>query len=162
MSRARAYQLSDVGASPVNPKAPFVIVYDTREQTVPPFPDGVLLERKTMSTGDYTCPDLEGLAVIERKSTSDFASSITWGRERLDDEMRRMRDYQRKCFVVEGNITDVMRMTGAHPHTVIGSVASFTARYDCPVIFAGNSAGAGRMIAGILRRWREVLLGVIE
>jgi len=135
----------------------FVIYCDSREQTPPPFPNGVRLERVTMSEADYTTPALQGIAVIERKSADDFASSITAGRERFDDEIRRLLPYRWKCIVVEGELSQIYRERQIHPHSVLGSIASFMARSDLPTLFAVNAVGAGRLIAGILRRWEERL-----
>jgi ERCC4-type nuclease len=114
-----------------------------------------LLERWTLETGDYTTPMLQPIAVIERKSVSDFASSITRDRERFDDEIRRMLAYRWRAIVVEGDLSEVYRVSGAHPHSILGSCASFFARSDCPVLFAVHPHGAGRLICGILRRWEE-------
>jgi hypothetical protein len=50
---------------------------------------------------------------------------------------------------------EVYRVSAAHPHSVLGSIASFFARSDCPCLFAVNAHGAGRLISGILRRWEE-------
>jgi len=57
--------------------------------------------------------------------------------------------------VVEGELTEVYRVTRMHPHALLGSIASLYARHDVPVLFAANPAGAGRLIAGLLRRWEE-------
>jgi len=111
-----------------------------------------------MAEGDYTTEMLQGIAVIERKSISDFASSITHGRERFDDEVRRLMAYRWRAIVVEGEIGEVWRNHAVHPHSVIGSVASFFARADLPCLFAGTPAAGGRLIAGILRRWEERLI----
>jgi ERCC4-type nuclease len=136
---------------------PLVVFADTREQTIPPFPEGVTVERVTMAEADYTTPLLQGIAAIERKSLLDFASSITHGRERLDDELRRLIPYRWKCIVVEGDLGTLYRESAVHPHSVIGSIASFYARRDCPTLFVLNPAGAARLIAGLLRRWEERL-----
>ena len=135
-----------------------IVCCDSREQTPPPFPDGVLLERWTLETGDYTTPTLQPIAVIERKSVSDFASSLTRDRERFDDEIRRMLSYRWRAIVIEGDLSEVYRVSAAHPHSILGSIASFFARSDCPCLFAANPAGAGRLICGILRRWDERLV----
>ena len=137
--------------------APFVIYADTREQAVPPFPAGVEVQRVTMSEADYTSPRLQGIGVIERKSISDFASSISHERERFDDEVRRLTGYRWKAIVIEGDLSAVYRAGRLHPHSVLGSIASFFARADLPCLFAVNAAGAGRLIAGILKRWEERL-----
>jgi ERCC4-type nuclease len=136
---------------------PFIIYCDTREQMPPPFPDGVTLERVTMAEADYTTHLLQGIAAIERKSLSDFANSITRDRERFDDELRRLVPYRFKCICVEGDLGTLYRESAVHPHSVIGSIASFYARRDCPTLFVLNAAGAGRLIAGLLRRWEERL-----
>jgi ERCC4-type nuclease len=135
--------------------APFIVICDTREQAIPPFPPGVVVERWTLDAADYTTPTLQGKAVIERKSISDFASSITHERDRFDDELRRLLAYRWKCIVVEGDLSEVYRASATHPHSILGSIASFFARSDCPTFFAVNPTGAGRLIVGILRRWEE-------
>lgn len=137
-------------------KAPeLVVLVDTREQMIAEFPTGVTVTRATLDAGDYTTELLQGIGVIERKSVSDFANSITHDRERFEDCIRRLRDYRWRCIVVEGDIGDVWRLWAIHPHSVVGTCASFWARSDCPVLFAGTRAAAGRLIAGILRRWEE-------
>lgn len=135
--------------------APFIVLADTREQMVPPFPEGVVIERRMMKEGDYSTPALVDVARIERKSASDFASTITWGRERFDREVERLRAIRFKAVVVEADVHDVYRASAVHVHSVIGTIASLYARYDLPVLFIGNPAGAGRLIAGLLRRWEE-------
>jgi ERCC4-type nuclease len=132
--------------------APFIVYADTREQSIPPFPSGVTVERVTLDAADYTTPVLQGVAVIERKSVGDFASTITAGRERFEDEIRRLDGYRWRAIVVEGDLSQVYRAT-----SILGSIASFYARHDLPTLFAVNAAGAGRLIAGILKRWEERL-----
>jgi ERCC4-type nuclease len=134
-----------------------VILADPREQRIPPFPEGVVVERATLAEGDYTSRLAQGIGVIERKSVSDFASSITHSRERFDDEIRRLRNYRWKAIVIEGDLSDVYRAGHVHPHSVLGSIASFFARADLPCLFAVNPSGAGRLIAGVLKRWEERL-----
>jgi DNA excision repair protein ERCC-4 len=137
------------------PPKPFVILADTREQLIPPFPDGVVVERATLETADYTTPVLRTIAVIERKSPGDFASTLSWGRQRFDREVERLQGFVWKAVVVEGELSEVFRSSATHPHAIIGSIASLFARHDTPVLFVGNPAGAGRLISGLLRRWEE-------
>lgn len=134
---------------------PLTILVDTREQTIPPFPEGVVLERTTLHESDYTTPALKTIAVIERKSICDFAATLSWGRERFDRQVQRLQAYRWKCVIVEADITAVYRGTAMHPNAIIGSIASLYARWDVPTLFIGNPAGAGRLIAGLLRRWEE-------
>jgi ERCC4-type nuclease len=136
---------------------PLEVLYDSREQTpFEPLP-GVTLTRVTLETGDYTTELLQGIAAVERKSVSDFASSITHGRERFDDEVRRLRAYRWRTVIVEGDVSDISRVSGVHPNSVIGTVASFQARSDLPCLFAGSRLAAARLTFGLLRRWQERL-----
>lgn len=137
--------------------SPLVVLVDTREKAIPPWPPGVVVERATLSEGDYTSRLAQGIGVIERKSVSDFCGTITRSRERFEDEIRRLAGYRWKAIVVEGDLSDVYRATETHPHSILGSIASFFARTDLPTFFAVNAAGAGRLIAGILKRWEERL-----
>lgn len=141
----------------MKPAATFTVWVDPREKRVPPMPPGVVLEWVWQDAADYTSEKLQGIAALERKSPEDFARSITHERERLEDEVRRLRGYRFKALVVEGNIDDVCRAARVHMHAVLGTVASFLARSDLPVLFAGSPAGCGRLIAGILKRWEERL-----
>lgn len=134
-----------------------IVLYDTREQNPIEALPGVVMRRVTMETGDYTTEKLQAIGVLERKSVGDFSSSISHGRERFEDELRRLRTYRFRAIVVEGEIGDTWRNNGLHPHSVIGTCASFFARSDCPVLFGGSRAGAARLIFGILRRWQERL-----
>ena len=138
---------------------PFILWADSREQRIPPVPPGVVVVTHMLKEGDYTSPELEHIARIERKSTSDFASTITWGRERFDREVQRLQAFRFKAIVVEGNLDMVYRDSFVHPHAVIGSVCSFLARWDIPTIFCGNETTTGRTICGLLRRWSERIKG---
>ncbi len=133
---------------------PLVILCDTREQRIPPFPDGVVLERATLAEGDYTSELLQGIAAIERKGLDDAAASLI-GCERFDDEVRRLLPYRFKAVVVEGNLGQLYRARLVHPHAVLGKIASLFARWDLPVLFVENPAGCGRLIAGLLKRWQD-------
>ena len=134
---------------------PFVVLCDTREQTPPPLPPGCVYERKLLKEGDYSTPALEMIARIERKSATDFASTLSWGRERFERELERLRAFRWKAIVVESDLSLVYRCTAMTPASILGSIASLYARWDCPVLFAANEAGCGRLMAGILLRWQR-------
>ncbi len=134
---------------------PFIILADTREQMIPPFPPGVEVQRATLGEADYTTPALRTIAVIERKSAADLASTLSWGRERFDREVQRLQAYRWKCIVCESDLSQVYRLTAMHPHSIIGSLASLYARWEIPTLFCANESGAGRLIAGLLKRWEE-------
>ena len=134
---------------------PLVILADTREQRVPPFPDGVTVERVTLSEGDYTTRALYGSARIERKSESDLLGSLTRGRERLEREADRLRKFPFRCIVVEGSFASCARGSGMTETSLLGSVASLHARWEIPTVFLDSPATVGAYIAGVLRRLEE-------
>jgi ERCC4-type nuclease len=139
--------------------APLHILVDTREQTPCPFPDGVTTERATIGEGDYTTPSLRELAVVERKSGADLAATLTWGRERFDAEVERLKKYRHRLVCVECDLGDFYSgkiQTQMHPHALIGSMASLYARHDIPVMFLRSPAIMGRFIAGVFRRLEEI------
>jgi ERCC4-type nuclease len=132
------------------------VLIDTRESAGgPPLPKGCVYRSYALETGDYSTPALLGIATIERKTPSDFCSTVTHGRERFDREVERMQAYEWKAVVVEGSFDDCLVDRAVHPSSLVGSVASLYARHDIPCFFAGNAARAGRLIAGLLRRWEE-------
>ncbi len=133
------------------------ILCDRREQTPPPLPPGCCYEPATLPTADYTTHKLRSVAVVERKSVCDFASTITHHRDRFDREVERLHGFRWKAIVVEGNIFELWKVSAVHPHSVIGSIASFYARHDVPTLFVGNEVLCGRMIAGLLTRWEARL-----
>jgi DNA excision repair protein ERCC-4 len=134
----------------------FPIIEDTRQQAEMPWPAGVTVERRTMPEADFSTERLWGVGAIELKR-EDFAAAIGSDRERFDREIARLEPYRFRCIVVADEITNIYRKTAVHPHAILGSIASWYARHDVPVLFAGNDAGAARLICGILKRWEDRL-----
>ena len=123
---------------------------------MPPFPEGCIIQRDTISEGDYSTPGLKEMVRLERKSASDFMQTLSRGRDRFDREVVRLKPFKYKAIIVEADLLQCYREgPGVHPHAVLGSLASWWARYDLPTFFAGNETGAGRLMAGILRRLEE-------
>jgi len=140
---------------------PFAIAVDTREQMPWSF-QGIVLgqkqivvkqQRQTMQTGDYSIVGREDEIVIERKSVSDFLSSITTGNARFCREHERMAAIVDggidgggfACVVVEGDLAkicdDLDDPDGERQiksSTVFGIAASWPRRYRVPLYFAGD------------------------
>jgi ERCC4-type nuclease len=114
----------------------------------------VVVERRTMPESDYTTETLWGIGAIELKR-EDFGAGVGSDRERLDRMIERLAPYRFKCMVVADELTAVYRKTLVHPNAILGTIASWYARHDLPVLFVGNDAAAARVICGILRRWEE-------
>lgn len=122
------------------------ILIDTREPWPHPWakhlPD-VEFIREGLETGDIGVAG-NPMFVVERKTVSDFMGSITAGRERFENELRRARHLDFFAIIVEGNIEDCMS-GGMTVDSVMGTVAAFFRRRT-PIIFAGNERNAARIV----------------
>jgi hypothetical protein len=118
---------------------------------------GISCVTKTLPEADLTTELLWKTGAIEIKR-DDFGPAVGGDRPRVDRMIERLQSYRFKCIIVADDLTSVYRKTQVHVHAILGTVASWYARRDCPVLFAGNDAGAARLAAGILRRWEERLL----
>lgn len=103
---------------------PFRIVYDNNEGlpwTFSGVVESVNGKRKlvvaevvkdSLETGDYSIQGMESFFTIERKSLSDFRSTLTAGCKRFEAEHQRMRAMVRRggmaCVVVEASWTQAM------------------------------------------------------
>lgn len=130
------------------------ILVDTREQTPWEFENVYFhgekrtfpTRRATLKSGDYTLEGLESFAAIERKSLTDFLSSITRGRYRFKREMERLADFRSKAIIVEQPLDDAFnaREFGSlvNPDSIAGTIASWGARYGIQFLFCRNRASA--------------------
>lgn len=78
---------------------------------------------------------------FERKTPSDFASSITDEERNIYDQVQRMTEmYDESYVLLQGNLEDFERLEHSDlpPKSLRGATASITARY-CPVIPCGGS-----------------------
>ncbi len=126
-----------------------VVVIDTREQLplpivrLPTVRDGLL-------SGDYSVRGLEGLFAVERKSIPDLvACSAGSNRERFENELHRLRGFRFKRLLVIGDRGEIE--AGAYrsriaPAAVLGTLAAFEVRYDCPVVFEPDPAAGARRV----------------
>jgi len=132
-----------------------IILCDTREQRPPPLPEGCSYERATLGEGDYTTTALRSLAIVERKTAPDLAGTLTSGRERFEREADRLRAFPFRCVVVEASAAKVSRLGRIAPAALLGSLASFHARWGLPTIFLESPEAVGRYLVGVFRRLEE-------
>lgn len=137
-----------------------LVLVDQQEKDSLPLADvGIAIERIHLAAGDYSTPRLVGRAGIERKSQGDFFTTYTHDRARGERQLDKLCSLERRLLLVEADFADTLSGP-MHPHSVIGSVASFIARRQVPVIFVGirNRLATAKLVVGILRRWEEELL----
>lgn len=135
------------------------IIIDTREKKPFRFYGyGVLIERGTLKTGDYSVapPDGSHLDVaIERKSLADLYISISKGRQRFQRELERAQDTLKYfAIVVECSFMGLKhkphRKTRVSPKSVVGTLMSWSVRYNVPVWTPGGKRSAEKVTFRLL------------
>ena len=116
-----------------------VVVIDTREQEPLPFTRLPKI-RAGLYSGDYSVAGMEALFSIERKSVADLVSCCAGSnRERFEHELQRLRGYRFKRLLIIGTQAEIEAGTyrsNIKPASVLGTLAAFEIRFDCPVVFA--------------------------
>jgi DNA excision repair protein ERCC-4 len=91
----------------------FKVVVDTREQNAYHFshikPYAPWVVYKALPTGDYSIEGYEDRICIERKSLSDLFGSTGHGRERLQNEFERMRQFEYAAIVIEAGLDTIFK-----------------------------------------------------
>lgn len=131
-----------------------IIVVDTRE---PPHTawtfDGLEVVRRKLDAGDYSVVGLEQRVAVERKEAGDLVSTCTTGRDRFERELELLAGYDRAVIIVEGELGAVIEWryrSRVSPACLVGSFASFFARYGVATIFAGSRRNAGILARAFL------------
>jgi len=103
-----------------------------------------VIEMKNLPVGDYVCSDR---VVVERKSESDFASSIMDGR--LFSQMKELCGYEKPVLLLERNGQNVSRI---HPNAIRGALASLALDFNVPIIFSQSYIDTAGIIFQIAKR----------
>ena len=88
-------------------------------------------EIKSLKIGDY----LIGKTIIERKTTSDFISSMI--NKRLIQQLKQMQKYKSQLLIIEGNTEDFEDFKT--PNAIRGFILSIITNYQIPIVFTNNS-----------------------
>jgi ERCC4-type nuclease len=105
---------------------------------------GCDIDFKTAPVGDYIVSDR---VCVERKTVSDFESSIINGR--LFDQLERLREtYALPIVVLEGD-QETFRL---RHNVIIGTMVAIYIDYSIPVLFSDGPAKTAEMIAAIAKR----------
>lgn len=103
-----------------------------------------VIEMKNLPVGDYICSDR---VVVERKSESDFASSIMDGR--LFSQMKELCAYEKPVLLLERNGQNISRI---HPNAIRGALASLALDFNVPIIFSQSYIDTAGIIFQIAKR----------
>ena len=78
--------------------------------------------------------------------------------------MLRLKAYDCRAVIIEANLADIVAQryrSRITPAAVLGSVASWTARYGVPFILAGDRENAQRFALALLRNYRAQLAEIV-
>lgn len=105
------------------------------------------IEEKRLPVGDYL---LSKRVAVERKTTSDFLSSLVDGRLfRQAQELKE--NFKSPLIILEGNgLFDGER--NIHPNAIRGALASISLDYGIPIINTENSLETAEMLLSIAKR----------
>lgn len=129
-----------------------IIFADNRE-----FPSGVvkslalmdcIVKPKQLDVGDYICSDRVG---IERKSTSDFLSSIV--DSRLFDQVKSLSEsYPNPLMILEGDVEELYTKRNIHPNAINGALSSISIDYRIPILWSMDTEHTAALIFTIAKR----------
>ncbi len=147
---------SNGSATRSHPSAGLVVVVDSREQT--PWTFTVPTVVAGLPVGDYSVAGHETELAIERKTLSDFISSVTWERPRFWRELEKLAAYRHGAVIVEASVSDVLAgrfVSKARPWAILTSALAISTDFGIQVLFAGNAPTAARCAEWMLKRWHE-------
>ncbi len=135
------------------------ILIDSREQLPWTFPPEIRVERRTLSSGDYTVEGLEDRIAIERKTLGDFTSTVIGQWIRFAKELHRLMSYDCAIIVVEATLEDITEHryeSDVNPNSVKGRMAQCFIDYQIPVMLWGKREDAQAMALRFLKlAWRR-------
>jgi len=109
---------------------------------------GCSVVEKQLGTGDYI-PGKE--IAVERKSVSDFVSSIIDGR--LSKQLINMTEsYEKPLVIVEGNKDELFESRNIHRNAIIGMLTSIALTYRVPMLFTDSAKETADYIYVIAKR----------
>lgn len=108
---------------------------------------GVKVEMMNLPVGDYiVAPE----TIIERKSVSDFISSVFDGR--LFDQCSRLKEhFEHPTIIIEGNVDEIDKIT-ENPLVFYGAMSSVVLDFKIPVIPTPNASHTTKLLVSMCAR----------
>ncbi len=109
---------------------------------------GCTVKKAQLETGDYV---ISGKVAVERKTASDFLSSLMDGR--LFSQLINLSEaYEQPLLLIEGTPNELFALSNIHKHAIIGALTSIALNYRVPVLFTENERGTAEFIYVIAKR----------
>lgn len=136
----------------------FTIIIDSREQKPYKF-----LKYKTeilaLSEGDYSIKGFENEFALERKSLSDFVSSITSGRSRFEKEIiRAKKNLKYFAVIIESNFNDIWNKrlySRINRAAIINTALFWSVKYNIPFFFVSNRSQGKYAVKTLCEAWMK-------
>jgi len=108
---------------------------------------GVKVEMMNLPVGDYiVAPE----TIVERKSISDFISSVFDGR--LFDQCNRLKEhFEHPSIIIEGNVDEIEKIT-ENPLVFYGAMSSVALDFKIPVIPTPNASHTAKLLISMCAR----------
>ncbi len=108
---------------------------------------GLDVELKTLEVADYIVSDRVG---IERKTTSDFLSTLMGGRDLFGQISDLARTFERPLLIIEGDGLYTTRQI--HPNSIRGVLASIAIDFGVPILFSRDEEDTAALISIMAKR----------
>jgi len=123
-----------------------IVLVDTREKNpfdFSGFTNWIAGEKRTaLKAGDYSIEGMENLLVLERKTLTDFITTVIQERTRFFKLCEKMTKFRWRALLIEASYENIKSPydydtynTLAHPNAVSGTLDALEARYGIPVIY---------------------------
>ncbi len=108
---------------------------------------GVKVEMMNLPVGDYiVAPE----TIVERKSISDFISSVFDGR--LFDQCNRLKEhFEHPCIIIEGNVDEIDTIA-ENPLVFYGAMSSVVLDFKIPVIPTPTASHTAKLLVSMCAR----------
>jgi DNA excision repair protein ERCC-4 len=108
---------------------------------------GVKVEMMNLPVGDYI---VASETVVERKSVSDFISSVFDGR--LFDQCNRLKEhFEHPTILIEGNVDEIDTIT-ENPLVFYGALSTVVLDFKIPVIPTPNASHSAKLLISMCAR----------
>jgi Fanconi anemia group M protein len=105
---------------------------------------GSMVDIETLEIGDYCVSDR---VVIERKTVSDFLTSVIENRQHLFTQIKDMRrEYSRPLLIMEGSPTDLYISRAIHPNAIDAMLEAIGIDYGVPIMWSLSSEHTAQII----------------
>jgi Fanconi anemia group M protein len=131
---------------------PIIIDYREKQSLVPSslMKLGLEIEFRELKVADY----IVGGVVIERKTISDFISSMLNGR--MSRQLEDLKQYPTKLLIIEGfdeqELYNDHEIEGVNPNSIRGFLLSISLKHKIPIIFTKDAKDTANYILVIARK----------